>query len=223
MMNFIIKHWPIIVAIVTVIGYLFEKGYHLFNESKKERIAYNKIFNELVKLYLKYLQNKELFSEKPYVKLNNKDWSEYALNTHDFQKDINDFIAKVNEQSNLIPEINYSFFLLLEALDKFYNLEKMDKINRKTSEELLLATKRALFTANSSDIDNIFINLIDVVGQKALSSKKLRENLKQLNEPISINERRERKRKTFKSYIESLSRQNVIDLSAKEILLDLLK
>ena len=214
MIEFIENYWTYIVAITTLIAYLFDKGRTIWLEKNKKKKSYNRLFTSVTKLYLSYIKHKRLYSENPPFNFPDELFIPMIRHIDSFDSDIEEFKSAVDKESEIIPEILTQTYSLFDTINR---LRIIDKINSDDPNEQIQVTdvqkvkiKRAQFVALSDTFDDFFNEILTETRKNSTVKKEFVENLKYFQTVEYFEESQEDEIEMMKKYYESLHRQNAI-------------
>ncbi len=212
MIEFFEKNWTYIVAIGTVLTYLFEKGRTIYIDKKKKKTSYNRLLTAVLKLNFSYLKHKQLYSEKPPFNFPDEEYKPILKHLDSFNKDINEFKVSVDKESDINPEILINTHNLFEIVDKF---RIVDRINanegeNEISEDERIGVKRAQFYAFEKVFEDFFDKIIKDLCKKSIVSRSFSKAINQIKTDKYKNELIVEQKETMKRYYKSLNRQGLL-------------
>jgi len=211
--DFIEKHWELILGGGATVAYLTEKIISYISDRKRKKQAYNRLFTGLIKLYHSYLKNKQVFAEKQVFDLPDEIWATVAKHLDNFQDDLKEFKDCVNRETKIIPEISINFHFLFDAVGRLTVIDKIKIIETSLSmptDQVKLIIKRAQFYALQEKLDDYFNDLIDETCKKTTVTKEFVKRLKELNTDKELREMAIEQEKIMYRYLESLYRQGAL-------------
>ena len=212
MIELIEKNWTYIVAIGTVLTYLFEKGRTIYLDEKKKKTSYNRLLTAVLKLNFSYIKHKQLYSEKPPFNFPDEDYQPILKHIDSFDNDINEFKLSVDKESDINPEILINTHNLFDIVDKFRIADRINEkeSENKISEEEKIGIKRAQFYAFEKIFEDFFNDIISDLSDKSTASKTFLKALKETKTDKYKRELIEQQKETMTRYYESLKRQDLI-------------
>lgn len=221
MTGFIAENWTYLVAVATVIAYVFDKSYSFWSDKKKKQQAYNRTFVAIVKLFYSYQKHKSLYDEEPLFDL--PDSVFYIISKHidTFNNDLEHFKESILEESEIIPEISIESHVLFEFADRIRIMDKMsltEPAMNEMDEKQKLMAKRALFSAMQLVFDNFFEEIISKVQKRADVKKEFQEKLAYFGTEEYEIENYKMQKEVMLRYLESLYRQGAFQKEEFELM-----
>lgn len=212
MIEFIEENWTYIVAIGTVLTYLFEKGRTIYLDRKKKKTSHDRLLTAVLKLNFSYLKHKQLYSEKPPFNFPDEEYQPILRHLDSFDKDINEFKLSVDSESDINPGILINTHQLFEIIDRFRIVDriKAKEGENRISEEERIGVKRAQFYAFEKIFEDFFDEIIEDLSKKSSATKSFLKALKKTKTEEYKLELFEEQKETMKRYYESLNRQGLI-------------
>jgi len=223
MIEFIEKYWTYLVAIGTVIAYLFEKGRTIWNEKNAKKTSYNRLLTSVLKLHFSYIKHSELYAEKPPMNFPDDMYIPMLKHLDTFNKDLDEFKITVDRESDIVPEIIIQTHMLFDAIDRLRIVDRMQAKNTENhiqiSDKESVGIKRAQFYAMSEMYEDFFDEIINDLHKKTTTSTDFINRIKYFKTDEYKNEVAEEQTKTMRKYYESLHRQGLLPDELYNILL----
>jgi hypothetical protein len=211
--NFVKTHWSLLVALAAAVAFIYNKAREIWNEKKKKKQAYNRVFSAIIKMYFSYLRHKQLYSEETPLNFPDEPYQQFVGLADTFEEDLMSFKNAIMKETDVIPEVSFQAYMLFKNIEGFRIIDKIKTPNNNLenpskSDELIV--NRALFYAMEEEFDNFFENIIEDVAEHTSVKKSFIKKLKELNTQEFEEEMDKDRKNMIKRYFESLNRQGVM-------------
>lgn len=226
MTKFIAENWTYLVALATVIAYIFDKLYSFWSDKKKKQQAYNRTFVAVVKFFYSYQKHKSLYGEEPFFNLPENVFHIISKHIDTFDNDLENFKESILKESEIIPEISIQSHIMFEFADRLRIMDNISLSEPELSEmndQQKIMTKRAMFSATKNIFDDFFKDIITRVQKRADVKKEFQERLIYFGTAEYEKEHFKLQKEIMNRYLESLCRQGafpkeVLELISQELL-----
>lgn len=212
-LKFLLDYWPIIAGLGATVAYLTEKFISYYNDNKRKKQAYHKVFTGTLKLYFSYQKHKQIYQEQAILGMPNEIYVIIAKHLDTFNQDIEAFKKIIDEETEIIPEICLTTYAMFDMVDRFRVIDRISssgQLDTEITDNEKLVIRRGQFFALEEFMSEFFKDTIEEIRKETLVKKSFTERLFYLDTEKYQIEAMTEQMNLMKRYYQSLHRQGML-------------